>query len=180
VATSKPSVSEAAIHLEIETVSDAQGVILHDLIDAEHAEVVKRFGEDDSEENDLPGGTKTIFPSRRVDEITRITEDGVVLADDDFEVRQKGWAVRRLDTGTHPATTWGEDIHIEFTPVDDTARRKRVILDILKIAKKYGPYQSERLGDYSYMRQAGNGSKDYQSEREALLSSLSSEDRLFA
>jgi len=165
------TIAEVRNHVE----TDLVDIALQQLIDDAELEIDVRIGEVDEQideiENEEPFPS-LIFPSRKVSSVTSIIEeigdDITTLEDDDFRLRQGGAAIERLSTGTNPRSTWGEIITVEYEPIDDTARRKRVIIDLVKLAVNYNALDSERIGDYSAT------SKKYEDERAALINRLAS------
>ena len=80
-----------------------------------------------------------------------------------------GRIVERLSGGS--LVLWGYaygdgDVLVTYTPKDDTARRDRVVIDLVKLAVQYAGLSSERAGDYSA------GHLAYAAEREKLVRQL--------
>jgi hypothetical protein len=75
------------------------------------------------------------------------------------DYRLEGYRLRRLQVGDHPAyrfSSYGVDV--VFVPADDTARRKMVTVDVLKLEAGFsGVSGSLRIGDYA-SSSAANGS----------------------
>jgi hypothetical protein len=63
---------------------------------------------------------------------------------------------------------------ITYTPEGDSDRRKRVGIDLVRLALQYNALESEDPGGYS------STSVDYQKERQRLLSTLSTRQRMLA
>ena len=55
----------------------------------------------------------------------------------------------RLDNGTNPASRWATIVTVTHTPVDDTPTRKRVQVDLVKLAITFSGLQNENYGDVS-------------------------------
>src|SRR5581483_6056267 len=55
----------------------------------------------------------------------------------DIKLHADGYRVERLVAGDHPSTTWRGVITIAFTPVDTTAQRKRLEIDLVKLALQH-------------------------------------------
>ena len=53
-----------------------------------------------------------------------------------------------------------------YTPLDETAERTRVVIDLTRLAVQYNAVKSEGVGDYK------SASVDYEAEREKILSRL--------
>lgn len=147
------------------------------LIDAEDAEVVSRFGAHATQTDDLLGGEVFLFLSRPASSIGAVTEyigdTGTALAANDYQLRNGGWAVERLTTGTNGRATWGDRASVTFTPAAD-ARRKRVIIDLVKLAIQFSGLSSQRVGDEAHTLD------DYHAQREAILQTLANKSRAFA
>lgn len=165
------TVAEVRNHVETDLVDAA----LQQLIDDAELEIDIRIGavsaQIDEIENDEPLSA-LIFPTRKILSITSILEeigdDITTLASNDFRLRQGGNAIERLSTGTNARSAWGEIMTVTYVPIDDTASRKRVTIDLLKLAVNYNALDSERIGDYSAT------SKKYEDERSALINRLAS------
>ena len=67
-----------------------------------------------------------IVLTRRADEITTVLEGTTELEDDDYELRADQQTVRRLNTGTNPASYWRGRTDWTYTPADDIDERARV------------------------------------------------------
>jgi len=170
-------ISPDDLRLAFET--DLGDAALQLVIDDADSAIIARFGEHDAtivaplvEQHD--GGSRHIFPGRKVDSVVVITEfwggpgaeDETELTADDYRLEHAGGSLLRLTTGTNRRGWWGRVV-LEYLPVTDNARRRRVELDLCKLALQYSALGSERAGDYS-QTQLG----DYQKERERLLSEL--------
>ena len=170
-------ISPDDLRLAFET--DLGDAALQLVIDSADAEIIARFGEHDAtldaplvEQHD--GGGRYIFPHRKVDSVVAVTEfwggpgaeEETELAADDYRLGHGSSSLLRLSTGTNSRGWWGRVV-LNYVPVTDNARRRRVELDLCKLALQYSALGSERAGDYS-QSQLG----DYQKERERLLSEL--------
>ncbi len=170
---SKPTPAEVKALFETDVSTDA----LQTVIDAQNAEVVSRYGAAASHLDDLAGGSAELFTSRRVNEVTSIIETigdtDTTLAANDYEIRRGGWALRRLDTGTNQRGRWGTRIRVSYKPQADL-RRKMVVIDLVKLTLQHQGLTVERAGDYRA------DLPNYQSAREAILRTLSTEQVAFA
>lgn len=128
---------------------------LQRLLDDADAEIVKRYGPHVGPVTEIIDGGREglIFLSRPVVSITSVTEQNAltstVLAANDW----RGWygnrALERLNSGPNGAEGWGSRITIVYTPADEQAERKRVTLDMVRIAIRYEAVQSETIGDHA-------------------------------
>lgn len=164
--------------MSIPTVADIHGMfetdiddrLLENLIDAEAEEVSSRFGPDvGCVEEARPSGS-FLSLSRKAGSITSVVEiDGTVettLASDDYRLRNGGWRMERLTTGTNSRSDWGARVLVTFqTP--DNARRWRVVVDLVKLALQYDALSMETAGENS------SNHVKYQDERESILATLS-------
>lgn len=167
------SVSEAREHVETDLTDSA----LSTVIDAQDQEITFRLGEISSQVDRLePGpGSKVIYPTRRIDTVTEIKEKvypstdlaietETTLSADDYEVVDNGRRVDRLPQGTNPRTYWGDVITLTYTPYDDTKRRKRALIELIKLHLAYEGVLSERLPDYQY-----DSFEDYRAQMERII-----------
>lgn len=145
-------------------------VALQLLIDDAERAVIAKFGPHTGNVTELvEGGGEQIFLSQTPSAIVSVTESieatDLVLAANDYRAWY-GRVLERLATGTNGATIWGDRVSVVYTPVDETARRKRLIIDLVKLAAEYDALKSSTIGDYS------SAEVDYELERNTLLGSL--------
>lgn len=155
--------------------TDLSDTALQMLIDSEEAEIVYQIGAIASQVDDIVGEnlSNIITLTRRASSITSIVEKvgsgtytSTTLASNDYSLRHYR-ILERLSSGTNQANTWGNIVTVTYVPVDDTARRKMVTVDLIKLAIVYNGLDSKRTGDYSEAQK-----KDYQAERERIISRL--------
>ncbi len=94
-------------------------------------------------------------------------ETETVLAPADYRLHYGGRALERLGNATNPRWLWGHRVVISYVPVDDTAQRKRIGIDLVKLALRYNATKEVVAGDtreYAY--------DDYTQERANLLDEL--------
>ena len=160
-------------HVETDLSDDA----LQRLLDDAEAAVDKKAGELTTETDTYEGEilATALFLSRKASSITTVTEelkdiDGgyeeTILSENDFKLRYGGRQMERLPDGDHPRRTWGDVVTVVYTPLDETAERTRVIIDLTRLAVQYNALKSEGVGDYK------SASVDYEAEREKILSRL--------
>lgn len=162
------TVAELRQHLETDLTDQA----LQRLLDDADAEVVRRYGPHapgPAVETHL-GGNKYIFLRQRATAIQSVSETvrGVttVLTSSDYRVLGGGRYLERLTSGPNPRVYWGDFITVTFEPYDDRPQRRRVIIDLVRLALEYNALESVDVGDYSAR------SLDYQRERRKLLMEL--------
>ena len=153
--------------------SDLATASLQRLLDDSEAEIIKRFGPhsaSSSQVETLIGeGRAYVFVTKPVSAVNQIIETvgrtDTTLSANDYKVHNS-LTLERLDNGTNPRSAWGDSVKVTFTPVSDTDQRKRVQIDLCKLAINFEGLSSESSGNYS--RSFG----DYQVERQRILSNL--------
>lgn len=168
-------IDPVTLRLHVET--DLHDPELQRLLDDADDEIVSRYGPhagDVTEDIDTRGAG-LIFPSRPATAITSLTEytlrtdlAGVLLNPaNDYRLLQGGRVIERLQGGANSALSWGQRIVLVYSPTSETARRKRLEIDLVKLALRYDAVVQESIGDYS-----ARDADDYQKERERLIGSL--------
>jgi hypothetical protein len=108
--------------------------------------------------------------SRRAGHIISITEDTVTLDEDDYELSATGLQLRRLSTGTNPASRWVDALVI-FRPPDDTATRTAAAVKLIELWMNHAPgLTGATIGPWS--EQYSQGDRTLEREREAILATL--------
>lgn len=149
--------------------SDIPDVRIQGLIDAETEEVTSRFGPELTETYEgYPSGSFISLPTpaaliSSVVEIEGTTE--TTLAANDYRIRSSGWRLERLSSGTNQSDCWARRVLVTYVKTD-SARRWRVIIDLVKLALQYDALTHESTGENS------SDHVNYQEEREALLRTL--------
>ena len=120
------------------------------------------------------GGFTYLFLRRRASAITSITEnDGstdTTLAADDWTLGGDGRSLRRRSDGTHPATFWDRLVTVVYDPEDDSAKRKLVQAELVKLEIASNPgLASTTVG--SWTEQYAQG-QSYDQIRRDILASL--------
>lgn len=159
------TIAEARNHIETDIIDDA----LQQLIDDAEKEIDNSIGPVDSGTISLStdNPSKIFWLDRKVESIDNITEERdsieTELDENDYRLINNGMAIERLTTGNNPQSDWGDYLTIEYVPVDDTDRRKRVIVDLVKLAVAYNGLNSRSLENYS------ESQKNYEDERAKLI-----------
>ena len=162
------TVAQIRQHVEADLSDDA----LTRLLDDADEEIVAWAGEVDEQVDTMRHVelSTVLFLSRRGSEVTEVIEqigyDETTLDPDDYRLRNGGTQIERRSDGTNPRSTWGEIVTVTYTPVDRTARRTRVLIDLVKLAVQYSGLKSESVGDYS------SSSAEYEAERGKILGRL--------
>jgi hypothetical protein len=163
------TLAEVRLHVETDLTDTALQMLIDDA-DAEIDEVIGLLTSETDEFNDER--TSKLFLTRKATSITSVVEENwgtaVTLSANDHKLRLDGRMIERLNTGTNPASVWGDVVTIVYTPQDDTKRRKVVIIDLVKLALVYNGQKSESVGDYSATM------KEYDDERQRLINRLRS------
>ncbi len=118
----------------------------------------------------------TIYLERPAATITSVTEFwgdplyevSVTLDPTDYRVHYGGRALERIGTGVNKRWTWGHRVTVVYTPVDDSAQRRRVCIDLVKLALRFTGTKEIVAGntrEYTY--------DSYSQERANLLDELS-------
>lgn len=156
----------AEVRTFIET--DLPDPVLQTYMDDAEALIVRRYGPNAADlaaplTRVMLGGLSVLYnvPAG----VTEIREGTTVLvAGVDYRVVSGGY-LERL-----PLTKlWATRVEVDYQPEDDTESRRRVAIDLCKLAIEYTGLDTERIGDYSYTRQ-----RQYVDERRRILSSLRS------
>lgn len=158
--------------------TDMNDNALQRLIDAEDAEIVRRFGAPTTQTDVLRGGEERLFLSQLASTITSVTEEvahtTTVLATDDYEV---WWSqeLDRLTDGTNGRRTWGERVTVVYVPQTMTAQRVACLTQLVQLAVRYNGVTQESIGAGDYSA----ASADYQKERERLFRKLAPRGGVF-
>lgn len=142
---------EVRDHIETDLVDDA----LTRVIEAADAEIINKLGAVASQVENLPGGGVELFLARRASAVSEVIErfdlgfgpQETTLEDDDFSLRPDGMRVERLFTGTNPAPYWRGEIKVTSTPDDDSARRKLLLVNLVKLELGYTGHLAVTAGD---------------------------------
>lgn len=158
--------SEFEEHFE----TDLSDIAIDRLIDDAEREIIVRFGAHLTQTDYRDGLERLLFLSRPASSITTvvetIAETDTTLSSDDYQLEVGGHQLRRLASGTNGRTYWGDRVKVTYVPEDDTARRKRVQLDLVKLALQYEGSKSTKIGNLAM------DIGDYQKQRDSILSAL--------
>lgn len=130
---------------------------LQAIIDNEEAELVRRYGAHGDgvstvTEDAQPTGCE-LFLDRPIASITSVTEaqslggTGSALTSSNYYLYARQARLVRLPVGT----PWGPQVTVVYAPVDDQARRKRIIIELCRLALEQTAMKSENVaGEYSF------------------------------
>lgn len=152
-------------HFETDLGDDALDRLLTDAEDT----IVRRFGPHTTQVEWLDGLEELIFLQRRVSSITEVVEtiadEETILSADDYSLESYRILRREYD-GTNGRRRWGDRVKVTYVPEDETGRRKRVQMDLVKLAIQHEGLKSAGVGN---LRLDAN---DYQKRREEILMAL--------
>lgn len=142
------SVDEVKDHLA----TDLDDAALSLIIDAEEAEIVRRFGphaQSGTVSEFHAGYNRRLYLHRPATAITSVVEewpyyglgtDIVTLTPDDYTLRGNRFLERVNGM-------WGRYVTVVYTPVSDDAQRKIVLIQLVKLAMAYTGLETELVGD---------------------------------
>ena len=131
---------------------------LQAVIDREEALIVTQYGghyvdASTAFTEKYRGGGENLFLRRAVTSVSSISERvgladaPLILSTDAYFVWANEGYLTRLPEGTR----WGQHVTVAYVPQDDSALRKAVLIDILRLALSRTGLKSESIaGEYSY------------------------------
>ncbi len=164
----------AALGLE----SDLPRARLETVVAAIEQEIVSRFGGHASQTDVIEDdGAVVIHASRSVASVSSVVElvaeTSTTLAADDYRLVGKR-SLERRPAGTNPRPSWGRRVTLTYEPVDETALRKLVLVELAMLDVRFSGVASESDGGFS------EAQADYRRERERVMARLARESRMFA
>ena len=155
--------------------TDQSDALLQLYMEDAEAEIIKRYGKHTAHTDTLEGGERLLFPTRAIHSVTSIkerrwgwTDEEITLGNSDYTLQDNGRSLLREIDGTNSWYRWGTHVILEYVPLNETKERKRVQLDLVKLALRYEALQNERSGNY------GATFVDYERERGKILRRLES------
>jgi len=177
--------TEMLTHVE----TDLATASLQRIMDAEEESMVKIHGAHASSDSSAasvsekftPLGASFINLAREVASVTSVVETvstrygttDTTLSANDYEL-WNGKQLRRLATGDNARTHWKDIVTVTYAPYDDRASRRRVLIDLVKLALSYNAVTSETIGEISASY------PDYEKERRRILGTLDNTGFVFA
>jgi hypothetical protein len=162
-------------HLE----TGLEDAALQRLLDAEEAEIIRRYGPHASATELHAPDSEWMFLRREPSSIDTVTEtvgdEDTVLSSDDYRDWGAG-RLERLDDGTNPRSSWGDRVEVQYTPVDRQDERTMALINLCKLAAEYNALEDISVGGGDYRA----SSLEYNRERERLLGSLAPRGVSFA
>lgn len=165
------TVDELQEHVQTTLGDDA----LQRLLDDAEAAITAYAGAVGTAVEIVNGGAGRISVSRPIDSVTTIVErDGwtspVTLAVDDWETYGR-FELTRLRTGTNSSRAWRGPVRITYVPVDDTATREMVQVELIRLSIATNPgLASETVG--AWTQTYASGRKSIPDQRGEILSRL--------
>lgn len=87
---------------------------------------------------------------QRAASITSVVEGTTTLAADDYSLASTGNALRRLDTGTNPASYWRSEAVVTYVPRGNIASRQNAQVQLVNLFLSYKPgVSSQTIGPWS-------------------------------
>lgn len=174
--------STAGLRQHVET--DLPDTALQLILDSEEAEIIRRYGPHATATDVLSGGewfplqmaglsgvTGWLVLNRPAVSIVSIVQttfdQSLVLAAGDYTL-WPGGRLEREGFGPNPASWWGEQVVVTYVPVDMTAQRALVLVQLCKLALAFTGLKSESVGGGDHSETTA----DYTVEREKALRSL--------
>lgn len=123
----------------------------------------------------VPGGYPSLALARPIDSVTSIRErddlqSPTTLATNDYEQRGR-FGLWRLRFGTNSASYWRGPVRVTYVPVDDTATRKVVQVELCKLEIAFNPaLASETVG--AWTQTFVSSQKSYPEQRADILARL--------
>lgn len=170
------TVDEVREHVETDLGDDA----LERLVDAADQEIIDRLGALATHTDVLPGHGLPALPlTRRASAITsaveRIGATNYTLGSDDYRLDANGYNLHREQGSTYPDVGWNGEVTVVYVPyggaTGETAARKKLLVDLVKLDTMYNAAQSDNVGDGS------RTSLDHTAERNKLFSSMLNRNR---
>lgn len=144
------------------------------LLDAAESAILARYGPTSEITEIHDGGGRFLLLDRPASAIAAITEtlftDVLTLETGDWLLRSDARSLERLESGPNGRAVWYGRVAVRYTPLDDTADRKRVQLELVSLDIVYqAGLASQSIGDWS---ESYDTSKPYPEAREEILASL--------
>ena len=131
------------------------------IIAREEAEVIARFGAhyvdaSTTVTETMSGGTHNLFVRRAFTSVSAVVEDDVTLTSSQYREWGTQGRLERLPRGA----SWGDVLTVTYLPVDDTAKRQAVLIELVRLTLERTAFESESVaGEYTYK------ALDYNAER---------------
>jgi len=119
-------------------------------LDLEEAAIIAQHGPHYDPESPLyeyiEGMKPTLWTARPIETLQEVIENGETVEADGYEV----WPNYGKLVRCPPGAWWGRQCVVVYVPVDDTNKRKAVLLELVRLAASRSAFKSERLDEYTY------------------------------
>ncbi len=165
-------VDEVREHVE----SDLTDTALTRLIEDADAEIIARLGAVATATEVRSGDGLTRLPLNRVatavtSVVMRVGQTDYALGTDDYVLVYNGRMIERRQGSTYPDLIWHGTMTVVYVPRDETTRRTRLLIDLVKLAVNYDGMKSADIGD------ARTSPLDYKTERDNLFAPFAQSGR---
>lgn len=163
-----PLLTASEVRQHVETDLDETG--LQRIIDRADADLLQRAGPHVGPITEtLPGGGGSAFVARPIATLTSVREGERISGATpalDLTLDVRLWAGEGRLERRPAGTRFDQIVEVVYDPIDDSERRKRTLLELVRLDLSQSGRGKERVGEYSY---AG---LDYRRHREALMSEV--------
>lgn len=168
------SVDEVRQHIETDLADPA----LTRLVEDADAEIIARLGDIATATETADGTGHDLFPLNRKcsavsSVVMRIGQTDYPLGADDYAIVRDGRWLQRRSGSVVPELVWHGIITVVYTPADDTASRKRLLVNLVMLSVQYDGTKTQNIGD------ANATQFDYMQERENLFAPFMRKGRRF-
>lgn len=160
------------VDLKARVESDLDDEVLQRILDSNLESVERSAGNADSEvEHHEALGTRDIVVSRPIASVDQVVEryrrssDPVTLSANDYRLVGK-YKLYRMTDGDNPASSWGREVEVTYTPEVDQQVRDRMTLDLCLIDVEFSAWQRWGSGDWD------GDQSDWKSRRREVLAHL--------
>ncbi len=146
------TVDEVRDSIETDLVDGALELV----VDAADAEIIRRLGPLATQPETQEGGSRYLHLARAASAIVSISERYMVhgmgfttlaLVDSDWRLLPDGRKVERLTTGTNPSSVFQGEVSLVATPLDTTAERSLLLINLVKLELGYTGHLVQSSGD---------------------------------
>lgn len=147
-----PLLTQKEVREQVQT--DLTDAALQKIYDAELKRITVKVGKTEAVvETKFALGLVDTYTQRPIGTINSIVERAsplstqVTLSTNDYQAfGPRG--LRRLTTGTNGASFWGQEVVINYDPVEDIDRRNLALVELVRISVEERALASEKDGDY--------------------------------
>jgi hypothetical protein len=125
---------------------------LQDVIDRVETQISERIGDPQTDAmatsvtKTMPGEGYFLYMPTEIHSVVSIVDDGNALTSAEYQT-WGGGVIERLPCHSY----WGDRVVVTYKPVDDRAKRRQVIIDLVRLVLERTALKSESIaGEYSY------------------------------